>query len=108
MLLGDQLILINILKTLIFKVLYFLKNVSAHILVKGKKKCLHFSTVLAAVIKCKQYSGITVESGTPIESVKITLNIIAVQPKNSNLERTLGTISGYTPPRMAKISGLNS
>jgi tryptophan-rich sensory protein len=30
-------------------------------------------------IKCKQYSGITVESGTHVKSVKITLNIFAVQ-----------------------------
>ena len=35
-------------------------------------QCLHFSTVLGAVIKRKQYSGITVESGTNIKSVKIT------------------------------------
>ena len=34
---------------------------------------------VAALIKCKQYSGITVESGTPVKSVKITLNIFAVQ-----------------------------
>ena len=37
-----------------------------------------YSTVLGAAIKCKQYSGITVESETPIKSVKITLNIFAV------------------------------
>ena len=37
-----------------------------------------FSTVLGAVIKCKQYSGITMESGTPVKSVKNTLNIFAV------------------------------
>ena len=41
-------------------------------------QCLHFSTVLGAAIKCKQYSGITVESGTPVKSVKITLNTFAV------------------------------
>ena len=35
-------------------------------------QCLHFSTVLGAVIECKQYSGITVEIGTHIKSVKIT------------------------------------
>ena len=29
-------------------------------------------------IKCEQYSGITVESGTPVKSVKITLNIFAM------------------------------
>ena len=34
-----------------------------------------YSTVLGAAIKCKQYSEITVESGTHVKSVKITLNI---------------------------------
>ena len=37
-----------------------------------------YSTVLGAAIKCKQYSEITVESGTHVKSVKITLNIFAV------------------------------
>ena len=37
-----------------------------------------YSTVLGAVIKCKQYSEITVESGTHLKRVKITLNIFAV------------------------------
>ena len=36
-----------------------------------------YSTVLAA-IKFKQYSEITVESGTHLKIVKITLNIFAV------------------------------
>ena len=40
-------------------------------------QCLHFSTVLVVVIKCKQYSGITVESGTHVKSVKIILNVFA-------------------------------
>ena len=35
-------------------------------------QCLHFSTVLGAVIKRKQYSGITVESETHVKSVKNT------------------------------------
>ena len=35
-----------------------------------------YSTVLGAAIK--QYSDITVESGTHVKSVKITLNIFAV------------------------------
>ena len=39
-----------------------------------------YSTVLGAAIKCKQYSEITVESGTHVKSVKITLNIFAVCP----------------------------
>ena len=37
-----------------------------------------YSTVLGAAIKCKQYSEITVESGTHVKTVKITLNIFAV------------------------------
>ena len=37
-----------------------------------------YSTVLGAAIRCKQYSEITVESGTHVKSVKITLNIFAV------------------------------
>ena len=41
-------------------------------------QCLHFSTVLGAAMKCRQYSGITVESGTPVKSLEITLNIFAV------------------------------
>ena len=42
-------------------------------------KLTHYihSTVLGAAIKRKQYSGITVVSGTPIKSVKIALNIFA-------------------------------
>ena len=35
-----------------------------------------------AVIKCNQYSGITVESGTHVKSVKITLNILAAYRNN--------------------------
>ena len=37
-----------------------------------------FSTVLVAVIRRKPYSGITLENGTHIKTVKITLNIFAV------------------------------
>ena len=37
-----------------------------------------YSTLLGAAIKLKQYSGITVESGTLIKSVKTTLNVFAV------------------------------
>ena len=35
-------------------------------------------TELGAAIKRKQYSGTIVESGTPLRSVKITLNVSAV------------------------------
>ena len=38
---------------------------------------LHFPTVLGAIIKCKQCTGITVESGTSVKSVKITLKMFA-------------------------------
>ena len=38
-----------------------------------------YSTELGAAIKCKEYSEITVESGTHVKIVKITLNIFAVQ-----------------------------
>ena len=34
-----------------------------------------FSTVHGEAIECKQYSEITVKSGTHVKSVKITLNI---------------------------------
>ena len=37
-----------------------------------------YSTVLGVAIKSEQYSEITVESGTHVKSVKITLNIFAV------------------------------
>ena len=43
------------------------------------KSVFTFSTVLVAVIKCKQYSGIAVESATQVKSVKITLHIFAVR-----------------------------
>ena len=36
------------------------------------------STVLGAAIECKPYSEITVEIGTHLKTVKITLNIFAV------------------------------
>ena len=56
----------------------FIQCRSVDITVNHCKSVLHFSTVLGAVIKCEQYSGITVESGTHVKSVKITLNIFAV------------------------------
>ena len=37
-----------------------------------------YSAVLGAAIKCKRSSEITVESGTHVKRVKITLNIFAV------------------------------
>ena len=45
---------------------------------KTVNQLYNYSTVLGAAIKCKQYSEITVESGTHLKSVKITLNIFAV------------------------------
>ena len=44
----------------------------------GLSMSLHFSTALGEVIKYKQYSVITLESGTNVKSVKITLNMFAV------------------------------
>ena len=38
----------------------------------------NYSTVLGAAIKCKPLSEITVEIGTHLKTVKITLNIFAV------------------------------
>ena len=38
----------------------------------------NYSTVLGAAIHCKPYSEITVELGTHLKAVKITLNIFAV------------------------------
>ena len=45
-----------------------------------------FYLTWGAVIKCKLYSGITVESGTHVKSVKITLNTFAVCPKFLSLK----------------------
>ena len=45
--------------------------------VKVKKtvnQLYNYSTVLGAAIKCKPYSEITVEIGTHLKTVKITLN----------------------------------
>ena len=38
----------------------------------------NFSAVLGAITNCKQCSGITVESGTFVKTVKITSKIFAV------------------------------
>ena len=42
------------------------------------KQCYIYSKVLGAAIKCKQYSGIPVETGTRVKSVKIILNIFTL------------------------------
>ena len=47
---------------------------------KTVNQLYNYSTVLGAAIKCKSYSEITVEIGTHLKAVKITLNIFAVQP----------------------------
>ena len=54
------------------------KNIQEQIPVETVNQIYIYSTVLGAAIKCKQYSEITVESGTHVKSVKITLNIFAV------------------------------
>jgi hypothetical protein len=56
-----------------------------------------FSFKLQAGIKCKQYSGVTVESGTHVKSVKITLNIPYVPP-------VLGQILDLISPTKTSIS----
>ena len=43
----------------------------------------NYSTVLGAAIKCKPYREITVEIGTHLEIVKITLNIFTVYMKSA-------------------------
>ena len=57
---------------------YTLQCRSVDVTVNHRKSVFTFSTVLRAVIKCKQYSEIIVESGTQVKSAKITLNIFAV------------------------------
>ena len=45
---------------------------------KTVNQIYNYSTVLGAAIKCKPYSEITVEIGTYLKAVKITLNIFSV------------------------------
>ena len=52
-----------------------------HVEVTVKKpvnQLYNYSTVLGAAIKCKPYSEITLEIGTHLKTVKITLNIFPV------------------------------
>ena len=49
---------------------YTLQCRSVDVTVNHCKSLFTFSTVLGAVIKCKQYSGIIVESGTQIKKCK--------------------------------------
>ena len=58
--------------------LYTLQCISVDVTVNHRKSVFTFSTILGAVNKCKQYSGITVEKETLVKSVKNTLNIFAV------------------------------
>ena len=52
-------------------------------------QCLHFSTVFGALVKCKQHTGITVESGKHVKRVKITLNVFAVYSLAMKLYRMI-------------------
>ena len=45
---------------------------------KTVNQLYNYSTVLGAAIRCKPCSEITVEIGTHLKTVKITLNIFAV------------------------------
>ena len=61
---------------------------------KTVNQLYNYSTVLGAAIKCKPYSEITIEIGTYLKPVKITLNIFAVQyaiPKTSFYSRSVHT-----------------
>ena len=51
---------------------------NVEVTVKNCKSVYNYSTVVEAAIKCKPYSEITVEIGTHLKTVKITLNIFAV------------------------------
>ena len=51
---------------------------NVEVTVKTVNQLYNYSTVLGAAIKCKPYSEITVELGTHLKTVKITLNIFAV------------------------------
>ena len=64
---------------------------------KTVNQLYNYSTVLRAAIKCKPYSEITVESGTHLKTVKITLNIFAVHQKMKSLhvELKLATESQF-------------
>ena len=57
-----------------FFAIYVQSNVEVTVK-KTVNQLYNYSTVLGAAIKCKQYSEITVASGTHVKSVKITLNI---------------------------------
>ena len=43
-------------------------------------QCYIYFTVLGAAIKCKRYSGITVETVIHGKTVQITLNILEIKP----------------------------
>ena len=45
---------------------------------KSVNQLYNYATVLGAAIECKPYSEITMEIGTHLETVKITLTIFAV------------------------------
>ena len=56
----------------------YISFANVEVTVKTVNQLYIHSTVHGAAIKRKQYSEITVESGTHLKSVKITLNIFAV------------------------------
>ena len=59
---------------------------------KTVNQLYNYSTVLGAAIKCKPYSEITVEIGTHLKTVRITLNIIAVHSRPNARKICLGSI----------------
>ena len=56
---------------------------------RKKNFTIMYSTVIVAATKCKPYREITVEIGTQLKTVKITLNIFAVQIKINKLQSEL-------------------
>ena len=64
----------------------------------------NYSTVLGAAIKYKLYSEITVEIGTHLKTVKITLNIFAVcnEKHQSNKSYLLDYKCTYLKPKISE------
>ena len=51
---------------------------NVEVTVKNVNQLYNYSTLLGAAIECKPYNEITVEIGTHLRTVKITLNIFAL------------------------------
>ena len=62
---------------------------NVEVTVKNCNQLYNYSTVLGAAIKCKPYGEITVKIGTRLKTVKITVNIFAVNTKVQHSGSTL-------------------